>query len=92
MILYFFFRCEYLEINESINFTNELNKLIEDANCHKDFFCIKLDIDNFDRLNRIVNTSLLECSSEDSSICKKSFNYGDSHFCKCPIIKYIIKS
>jgi len=66
-----------MQKHKAITITRELNNLIKKSDYHNNFLCVKSGKENFNRLNKITYTSLLECNSNDSSICKKSINFGD---------------
>lgn len=71
---------------------NELEEIIGEIKCPKDFKCYKSGLKALCQAKDIGVDSLLECLEEDPEGCKFSFAfYGYSYFCQCPVRVYVSK-
>lgn len=69
----------------------EIDKLIRQMECSKNFRCKKW---KFERLCKAADIGLdnyLECLEEDASYCDFSFFFGNGKYCKCPVRIYLAK-
>ncbi len=69
----------------------QIDKLIGQMECSKDFRCKKW---GFEKLCNAVDIGLdnfLECIEEDASYCDFSFFFGNGRYCKCPVRIYLAK-
>ena len=61
-------------------------------NCRKDYECYKSSLEKLCNIKYIEN-SFIECfDSKEVCACGLSLAFGDSHFCKCPLRRYIAKN
>jgi hypothetical protein len=71
--------------------TEEHKKQIEEIKskmfCPFNFKCEKEGFTSYPKVKKI--TTLLECFEEDATRCGCSLSFGETHFCKCPLNKYI---
>ena len=75
----------------SRDYEKELQKIIGDLECPKDFKCYKSGFEVLCRARDIGVESYLECLEEDARECTFSFAFGEARFCKCPLRVYISK-
>ena len=71
----------------------EMEQIIADMEgsgpkCRKNYECYK---STFEKICNTKNIgTLIEClENEEACACGLSFSFGDSHFCKCPLRRYI---
>lgn len=68
----------------------QLEEIIGQMECTKDFRCYKSGYENLCKAKDIGIESLLECLEEDPEECEFSFAFfGYSYFCQCPLRVYI---
>jgi hypothetical protein len=72
-------------------YKKELEEIIDDLQCPKDFKCYKSGFETLCKAEDIGLESYLVCWEEDIRDCKFSFPFGDDCFCKCPLRIYIAK-
>lgn len=71
------------------DYKKELEKIIDDLQCPKDFECYKSGFEILCKAKNIGLESYLECLEGDARDCKFSFPFADTYFCKCPLRIYI---
>ena len=69
----------------------ELEELIDDLKCPKDFRCYKSGLEELCQAEDIGQESFLVCRDEGGKRCKFSMDYGGGLFCKCPLRIHIAK-
>jgi hypothetical protein len=70
----------------------ELNEIIADVDCDKDFECCKSGFVNLCRVKVNEESSFLECLEESSDSCTFSLPCEERRFCLCPVRIYIAKT
>jgi hypothetical protein len=70
----------------------QINTIMKDIYCTRNYECYKKGIDNFKTLNQVIAENLLECNADNNHSCPYSLSYGDTHFCKCPLLNYLHKN
>jgi hypothetical protein len=73
------------------DYKKELEKIIDDLQCPKDFKCYKSGFENLCKATDIGLESYLRCLEEDSYACKFSLSFGNAYLCQCPLRVYISK-
>ena len=69
----------------------QIEEIIRDMECPKDFDCYKSGFENLCEVRNFRNGELSECLDPKSWLCKFSFSFGNGHYCKCRLRKYIAK-
>jgi hypothetical protein len=69
------------------NVDTELEKIKAGVTCSADCGCVK---SGFITKCRVRGDGLVECLDK-RKMCSFSFPYGESYFCKCPVLNYIYK-
>ena len=69
----------------------ELEKLIGQIQCPKDFICYKSGLKELCKAEDIGMKSYLKCLEENPRECVFSQGYAESHYCTCPLRCYIAK-
>jgi hypothetical protein len=69
----------------------QIEEVIGDMECPKDFACYKSGFANVCKAKDAGIESLLECSEENPETCKFSLLFGSAYFCNCPFRHYIAK-
>ena len=69
----------------------QIEKIMSEMKCPKDFACYKSDFKNFSKTKDISLESFVECSNKDAWQCEYSFLFGFSYLCKCPLRVYVVK-
>jgi len=70
----------------------QIEKTISKTKCLKDFKCYKSGFKDIPKIKIIGSENLIECLEENVEECEYSFHFGDSFFCKCPILSHILKN
>ena len=74
------------------NIKDEKQQIIEIMNdifCQNNYQCYKNGIENFQKIGDILAKDIIECKSSGSNSCPHSLSYGDTYFCKCPLLNYL---
>jgi hypothetical protein len=69
----------------------EMEKIMAEMKCPKDFECCKLGSNEPSRTRDIGIKSFLECLGEGPQGCKFSLSFGYSWFCRCPLQLHLAK-
>jgi hypothetical protein len=69
----------------------QVEKIIGEMECPKDFRCYKSGFENLCRAKDIGIESYLECLERKPQLCLFSFSFGLFHLCQCPLRIYIAK-
>ena len=69
----------------------ELEEIIGEMECPKDFKCCESGFENLCRAKDIGVELFLECLEETPQNCKFSVMIGRSYLCQCPLRYYIFK-
>jgi len=69
----------------------EIEQIIAELDCPKDFICYKSGFSNLCRAEDIGLERYLECFGESSEECAFLLSYANVRFCDCPLRFYIAK-
>jgi hypothetical protein len=69
----------------------EIEKIIGQMQCHKDFLCYKSGFENLCKAKDTRLKSYIECLDENAFTCPFSVPFGSAKFCECPLRVYIAK-
>ncbi|MHC4271407.1 MAG: hypothetical protein ACYST2_03745 [Planctomycetota bacterium] len=70
----------------------ELNEIIADVDCAKDFECCKSDFVNLCRIKINERDSFIECLEESSDSCTFSLPCVEKRYCLCPVRIHIART
>jgi len=70
---------------------NEIEKIIGQMQCAKDFQCYKSGLKALCKAKDIGITSYLQCLEENAFGCQFSVRFGNKYYCECPLRVYIGK-
>ena len=70
---------------------DQIEKIIKDMNCPKDFVCYKSGFKNLCKARDIGLESFLKCLEENPRECVFSLSFGYSYLCTCPLRIYIAR-
>ena len=70
----------------------QIEKIIMDMECPKDFECYKSGFAHIGKVKYAGIESFLECSEEKPEICRFSLPFGYAYLCECPLRNYIAKT
>ncbi len=73
------------------DYKKEIEKIISQFKCPKDFKCYKSGFDVLCKAKEIGLKSFLYCLEENPADCPFSRTFGRSYFCQCPLRIYIAK-
>jgi hypothetical protein len=69
----------------------EMEGLIDELKCPKDFACYKSGFEVLCKATDVGIESFLECLEEKPFDCKFSVFFGGLYYCQCPLRIYISK-
>ena len=69
----------------------EIEKIIGEMTCPKDFRCYKAGFENLCKAEDIGIESFLKCLEKNPQECRFSLSFGYSYLCQCPLRAYIAK-
>lgn len=74
----------------------DLKKILKQADCKKDFECLKSGIKNLCEAKDIGLENYIECDpesckTEGPAFCESGIPFGYSHMCKCPLRIYFCR-
>ena len=72
--------------------SGQIEKIINEMECPKDFTCYKSGFNNLCRAKDIGLESFIECLEENPNGCTFSLSFGYSHLCTCPLRIYILRN
>jgi len=67
----------------------EIEKIIGQMECPKDFLCYRSGLKVLCKAREFGIEDYLECLEEGGGGCPFSIDFGDMHFCKCPLRYYL---
>lgn len=67
----------------------EVEKIMGGMKCIKDFKCHQSGFKQMGKVKCHKPMRLVECLSGDAALCNFSVPFGNSHFCKCPLRRYV---
>ena len=70
----------------------QIEKIISEMECPKDFECRNSDFENLGKTELIADNQLVECMNEENKLCLFSLSFGHIFLCKCPLRNYIAKN
>ena len=70
----------------------QIEKIISEMECPKDFECRTSDFENLGKTRLIADNQLVECMKEDTQLCRFTLPFGNITLCKCPLRKYIAQN
>ncbi|MFO7967702.1 MAG: hypothetical protein R6U44_08905 [Archaeoglobaceae archaeon] len=79
-----------------LEFENEIEKIMENIDCPRDFECYKANFENlcvskdFLGIENYVECGCDSCPHSPAN-CKFGFDFGMSYFCKCPLRVFVAK-
>jgi len=80
---------EYVGMEESTK--RKLEEIIGQMKCPKDFVCYKSGLKTLCKAEDVGMKSYLKCLEENPGECTFSLGYAESHYCTCPLRRYIAK-
>lgn len=69
----------------------QIEKIIDQLNCPKDFVCYKSGFKNLCKAKDIGLEEFLDCLQEDPGICPSSISFGKGYLCHCTLRIYVAK-
>ena len=75
--------------NEGMQSLSDVQKIIGDITCPKDFLCATVDRGSFVTTDKSGLTSLFVCLETRINACTFVDAGGEHHLCKCPIRSYL---
>jgi hypothetical protein len=69
----------------------ELQDIISDLECSKDFSCYKQGLENLCKAKDVGLKEHLQCLEENPSDCPFSQSFASINFCYCPLRVHIAK-
>ena len=78
-----------MEISQALK--SQIEEIINNMECPKDFACYKSGFTNVCKAKRATVSPLLECSEEHPEMCRFSLKFVQTYFCECPFRHYIAK-
>ena len=69
-----------------------IEETISKTKCLKDFKCYKPGFKDLPKVKIMGSKTLIECFEENAEECEYSFHFGNSFFCKCPVLSHILKN
>jgi len=69
----------------------EIEELINQFKCPKDFKCYKSNFEALCEAEDIGLEAYVRCLEEKPQLCQFSVPVGYTHFCRCPLRVYICK-
>ena len=78
-----------MELKE--NQKKEIERLMANLSCHKEFKCVKLGFESLCRVKYKWDKDTILCLEEDPYRCKLSLSTIEGVYCGCPIRKYFAK-
>ncbi len=76
------------------DFKDEIEEIMENMDCPKDFVCYKTDFENLCEFNELGIEDFIECGDNcefSPTICPSGFDFGGSYFCNCPLRVFVAK-
>jgi hypothetical protein len=73
------------------DFKNEIEKIISQIECPKDFRCYMQGFENLCKAKDVGLASHLVCCEEHPPECRFSWDCGPAFYCTCPVRVYIAK-
>ncbi len=70
----------------------QIQKIMSEMECRKDFECYKSGFENMSKVNDIGLEGFVECLKENAQECELSVSFGYSWFCRCPLRIYVAKT
>lgn len=70
----------------------QILNIMKDTYCTTKYECYKKGIDNFQNIKEIMARDILVCGAEYAQSCPHSLSFGDTYFCKCPLLNYLYKN
>ena len=70
----------------------QMEKIMADMDCPKDFECYKSE---FEKLCKAKDNGMYEyanCLESDSSTCSFKFSFGNDTLCHCPVRVYVVNN
>lgn len=71
---------------------DQIEKIIKDMNCPKNFVCYKSGFENLCSTRDIGLESFIKCLEENPGECIFSLSFGYSYLCTCPLRIYILRN
>jgi hypothetical protein len=66
-----------------------IKEIMAETKCDNDFKCHKSEFEKLCKARAIGNDSVIECSRENTGVCKFRASLGHSWFCTCPVRVYL---
>jgi hypothetical protein len=79
------------EVHMEQDIEKELQEIMGDATCPKDFKCYKSGFENLCKAQEVGLETFLECLEEHPMECTFSVRFGGLYYCRCPLRVYISK-
>ena len=80
---------EYSRMEESSK--KKIEEIIGQIECPKDFICYKSELKILCKAEDVGMESFLKCLEDNPRECVFSLGYAESHYCTCPLRRYIAK-
>lgn len=72
------------------NEENDIQKIMADMDCPKDFTCYKSQFDDLTPIEPFPGNNIIECLRQDPSTCPMAFTFGiGKGFCTCLLRRYV---
>jgi hypothetical protein len=70
----------------------QIEQIISEMECPKDFICHKSGFGNLGKSRLIADGQRVECLEENARLCKFALLFGPLTLCECPLRNYIAKN
>lgn len=70
----------------------KLENIVSNMNCLGDFQCYRSGFTRLPNVKPVNAKGLLECFEKDRKNCEFALAFGDTYYCKCPVLGYAVEN